>query len=104
MARNLICDSFDGLHATRSLNPGFRNVVAIRTDDIGPDITSGHGMQCEACYNAQVAAASVAEVAAQSARLAAVTKLRFFGFAAGAIPLSPSELDLIFKAREKGEF
>jgi hypothetical protein len=105
MARNLICDSFDAQHATRSAQPGFRNIVAVRNDlPAGPDITSGHGQQCLACHNAMNAATNSAEPGLRAARLAALNKLRTFGGATGATALTLAELRLIFTANEKGEF
>lgn len=113
MARNLICDSFDGAHAGRSASPGWRDIVAIRTDLAnGADITTGHGQQCLACHNAQSAAAAAgtwdgdgpnANVR-RAARLIALNKLRNFGGASGATPLTLVELRLIFNAALIGDF
>lgn len=113
MPRNLICDSFDGAHATRSALPGWRNIVAIRSDlPNGPDITSGHGQQCQACHDAMNAAVAAGTYDSdgpnantrRTARLAALNKLRTFGGASGATPLTLAEMRLIFQAADKGDF
>jgi len=112
MARNLLCESFDGGHAGRSASPGFRNIVGIRTDlPDGPDIANS-GQQCLACHNALNAAVAAGTWDADGnganarriARLAALNKLRNFGGASGATPLTLAELRLIFQANDKGEF
>lgn len=104
MPRNLICDSFDGAHASRSASPGWRNIVGIKQNVTGADITSGHGLQCQACHDAQNAATNTAEPGLRAARLAALNKLRTFGGASGATALTLAELRLIFTAGDKGEF
>lgn len=112
MPRNLICDSYDGGHAGRSALPGWRNIVGIRTDQNGADITSGHGQQCAACadaMNTEFAAGTrdsdgTGANARRVARLAALNKLRTFGGASGATPLTVAEIRLIFTANDKGEF
>lgn len=96
--RLLHCDSFDGAHATRSALPGFRTVVGQRTDlPDGPPITSGHGLQCAACQDAQQAQAATAENGERVLRLAAINKLRT------ATGLTPAELRRVFDARDKGD-
>jgi len=104
MARNLRCDPPDGAHASRSANTGWRNTVGTRTDiNTGPDDLLGHGMMCAACRVAVEAAALAAEATARTARMAALNKLRNFGGASGATPLTVAEMRLIFDAREKGD-
>ena len=96
--RLLHCDSFDGQHATRAALPGFRTVVGQRNDvPDGPPITSGHGMQCAACQDAQQAILATSENAERILRLQALNKLRT---AAG---LTVAELRRIFEARDKGD-
>jgi hypothetical protein len=111
MPRNLICESFDGAHASRSAAPGWRNIVGIRGDS-GADVTSGHGMQCQACHDAMNAAVAAGTLdgdgpnanVRRAARLAALNKLRTFGGASGATALTLAELRLIFNAADKGDF
>jgi hypothetical protein len=104
MARNMACDSFDAQHATRSAQPGFRNIVGVRQDlAAGPDLT-GHGMQCGACHNAQMVAATTTENNRRTATLAALTKLKNFGGASGATPLTNAEVRLIFNGADLNDF
>jgi len=111
MPRNILCDSFDGAHASRSAAPGWRNIIGIRTDQTGPDIT-GSGMQCLACHNALNAATAAGTQdgdgpnanVRRAARLAALNKLRTFGGASGATALTLLELRLIFTAADRGDF